>query len=785
MRIQAGVAVVAEHQQAVLRHRHRSEAVGDRLGTPGFGHGLTVPPELTVANGDLITGLPDHALDQGGVRVVSGLHQGRRCVKHDDAAVRQRALQPGTQLLHQDPVLQLQTGQHRAGGDPARFQHGPAQHEGQGQPDQHLRPAPAARRRGRLSLLGCALGGFAHDLWTGQHDRCILNHPPHPVLPPSASGCSAEANLRAALLLLRQLQACGLRRLVLCPGSRSAPLAVAAGLLAGPGLDLITAIDERSAAFLAIGLGRVDGRPAAVVTTSGTAVANLLPAVVEADSGAVPLLLLTADRPQRLKHRGANQTVNQQAFLVPACRRLFEADGRGLAAMPAGAVTALARAAWEACLEVPVGPVHLNLPLEEPLHVAAAALAAVAQALPEPQQPLHAGPAASPVETAPHPVSATALACLDPDQPGVVVVGPWRGTAAALYGFAEALRRWQQRTGWPVLADGLSGLRGLADLELIQGYDLLLADGHGLAPAPQLLRLGPMPASRRLQQWISSCEGPQLLITEADPRNLDGGHPATARLGSGLAAWLAAQPAQRLPGAPAPASERLRARWRGLEAELQRQLDQELPGIGAPTVQEPGLARALSRALPEGLPLMLASSSPVRDWESFAAADAPHRLVHGFRGASGIDGTLSLAAGLACAAGRLVLLTGDLALLHDANGWLWREQLRARGARLCVVVVDNGGGGIFEQLPIRLPDPAAPLDFERLFAMPQAIDHVALAAGYGVPARRLSALDDLDAGLHWALEQPLALLELRSDRRADAGLRQRLRRRMARLSVQP
>ena len=132
------------------------------------------------------------------------------------------------------------------------------------------------------------------------------------MLPPSAHRCSAEANLRAAVLLLQVLQAQGLRRLVLCPGSRSAPLAVAAGLLAATGLELLTAVDERSAAFLAVGLGRADGRPAALVTTSGTAVANLLPAVVEADHGAVPLLLLTADRPARLKGCGANQTVNQE-----------------------------------------------------------------------------------------------------------------------------------------------------------------------------------------------------------------------------------------------------------------------------------------------------------------------------------------------------------------------------------------------------------------------------------------------------------------------------------------
>jgi len=604
-------------------------------------------------------------------------------------------------------------------------------------------------------------------------------------VPPSpASGCSAEANLRAALLLLGQLRVCGLRRLVLCPGSRSAPLAVAAGMLSRSGLDLFTAIDERSAAFLAVGLGRADGLPAAVVTTSGTAVANLLPAVVEADSGAVPLLLLTADRPQRLKRRGANQTVNQESFLAACCRRLIEADARGLAAMEAEALQLLAQAAWRACLGSPLGPVHLNLPLEEPLHADAAALATAAGTLAGFLAPVQ-GPAPQPPASAPalDPGQCSAADRLDPNQPGVVVVGPWRGSAAALPTFGDALRRWQRRSGWPVLADGLSGLRGLAGLELIHGYDLLLAEGHGLAPAPQLLRLGPMPASRRLQQWIAACRGPQLLIGEADPRNLDAGINADHRLGCGLCGWLTAQPPERLVGTAAAASRALAERWQRLDAALQAQLDLELPpGAG---VQEPALARALSRALPAGLPLLLASSSPVRDWESFAAADAAHRPVYGFRGASGIDGTLSLAAGLACAHGQLVLLTGDLALLHDANGWLWRKQLQARGARLCVVVIDNGGGGIFEQLPIRLSAGSDGMDFERLFAMPQPIDHIALASGYGVPARRLAGLQDLAAGLAWGLEQPMALLELRSDRRADAELRQQLRRRMALLSLQP
>jgi hypothetical protein len=197
----------------------------------------------------------------------------------------------------------------------------------------------------------------------------------------------------------------------------------------------------------------------------------------------------------------------------------------------------------------------------------------------------------------------------------------------------------------------------------------------------------------------------------------------------------------------------------------------EAQGADPEAISEPWLARSLSRLLPAGLPLLLANSSPVRDWASFADPRSPWRPIHGFRGASGIDGTLSIACGLAEALGQLLLVSGDLALLHDANGWLWSRQLRGR---LTVVLIENGGGGIFEQLPIR-PEPPALLDFDRLFAMPQPLDQLALAALHGVPGRRLQGRGDLPAALAWALQQRFCLLEVRSQRRADAALRRHLR----------
>ena len=564
----------------------------------------------------------------------------------------------------------------------------------------------------------------------------------------------ALLNRQAAGALLAAFHGLGLRRLVLCPGSRSGPLALAAAALEPHGLQLFTAIDERSAAFFALGLARADGLPAAVVTTSGTAVAELLPAAVEADRSALPLLLLSADRPERLKNCGANQTVNQEAFLLPVCRLLLQGPVAGLHGADDERLATLARTAWRHCLGVPAGPVHVNLPFEEPLHAEGANVPA---------------PAATgdDLGLAP-PVPAPTPAGLDPDQPGVIIAGSWRrGPAAA---FAGALRRLCRRTGWPVLADPASGLRGLP-LPVVAGYDALVADPALVPAVGQVLRLGPLPASRRLHDWLAGLDARQLLVTEGDPRPLDPLNGGIPQLGCGLEAWQATLPA----GAPSEAGADLGRQWLQAEERLQAALDGSLGADGP--LSEPALARWLQQQLPAGLPVMLANSSPVRDWESWAGCPQRQRPVVSFRGASGIDGTLSLAAGLAAAWGTVLLVTGDLALLHDSNGWLWRQELarRAPAARLRVLLIDNGGGGLFEQLPI----PRQGLDFERLFAMPQAVDHEALAAAHGVPTRRgAERLPGLEADLEWLLAddggEPLRLLRLSTERAADARLRSRL-----------
>jgi 2-succinyl-5-enolpyruvyl-6-hydroxy-3-cyclohexene-1-carboxylate synthase len=335
-------------------------------------------------------------------------------------------------------------------------------------------------------------------------------------------------------------------------------------------------------------------------------------------------------------------------------------------------------------------------------------------------------------------------------------------------GHVAALRRWLERTGWVLVADCLSGLRGLEGLEQVAAYDLLLDCPRPSLDGAQVLRLGPLPASRRVQRWLERCEGQHVLVSEGEPRGLDPLGRVRKQVPMGLEAWVHQLPPALWRQQPAQESLAYSGLWSQLEAQGQQLLDRQL----GPGFSEPALARQFSRLLPAGVAVVLANSSPVRDWETFADPAGPPRPVLAFRGASGIDGTLSLACGVAEALGQAVLITGDLALLHDSHGWLWRQQLKGR---LTVVLLNNNGGGIFEQLPIRI-EPAHGMDVERLFAMPQAVDALALAAAFGVPGRRPQQQADLEPDLAWALEQPLALIELITDRRLDASRRHELRR---------
>ena len=536
-----------------------------------------------------------------------------------------------------------------------------------------------------------------------------------------------------------------------------------------PGLMRHTSVDERSAAFLALGLIRGTGAPVAVLTTSGSAVAHLLPACSEADLGGLPLVLLTADRPPHLKHCGANQTAPQEEFLLACVRRMVQPPLPGTTDFPGELVQeALAAARGphrHGGVQAP-GPIHINQAFTEPLHTNKAQLQAVRRQWLAQQ----ADAVTTPAPAIPQPLTTSSPPPLAWDQPGLIVAGPYRGHNLAAY--QQHMGQLVGRTGWPVLADPCSGLRGLADLPVVSGYDLLLMAPQRVPTPNQILRLGPCSPSRWLLSWLEKAAAVQVQVCEQDQRLWDPLGRTNWRSGDGLAALVA----QLSPGQPTAAAMALQRRWHRWQHRLQQWLNHQLE---ASPITEPWLAWSISRWLDQQPPttVLLANSSPVRDWESFAQLRVPHRITC-FRGVSGIDGTLSLAAGLAMASGaaqRTILVSGDLALLHDSNGWLWRHQLQACGANLLVVLIANGGGGIFEQLPIRNGE----FSMEELFTMPQNVDQLALAAAHGVPSQILNQPHQLawalEHGSQQARRHGMALLQCPTHAQRDHQQRQQLR----------
>jgi 2-succinyl-5-enolpyruvyl-6-hydroxy-3-cyclohexene-1-carboxylate synthase len=557
---------------------------------------------------------------------------------------------------------------------------------------------------------------------------------------------------RFALTLVDELARAGLTDACLAPGSRSAPLALA--LAEHPAVRVHVHVDERSAAFFALGAAKRAGRPAAVLCTSGTAAANLHPAVLEADHARAPLLLLTADRPPELRGTGANQATDQLKLYGSAVRWFCEVGPPGDGPDAGRYWRSLASRAWAAATGPPAGPVHLNLAFAEPL---------VPPGLggePAPGRPGGAPWTAAPSATPP-PAAAEveALAAAVRDAPRGVLVAGWGAELDP-----EAVDRFAAASGWPVLADPLSGAR--RGPHAVSTYDgLLRAPRFAAAHRPQLaVRVGGGPTSKALAGWLDESV-PQVLV---DPAGgwLDPGRTASRRLVADPSALLAATAAAvggDLPAATAalgggrgegaphggdlPAATPRGGDWLAgwLEAErlARAAIDRLIDGWPEPF--EGQVARDLVAGLPDGATLVVGSSMPVRDVDAFARPREGLRFVAN-RGLSGIDGFVATALGVAAAGEEPVAaLCGDLALLHDASTLLGAAG-RRRGAVL--VVCDNDGGGIFSFLPqARLP---AEL-FEPLFGTPHGLDLAALAAAARLPCRRVEKAADLLPALHAAL----------------------------------
>lgn len=566
-------------------------------------------------------------------------------------------------------------------------------------------------------------------------------------------------------LLAETLAHLGLTTAVISPGSRSTPLTVA--LARHPAIDAVPVLDERSAAFFALGVAKRSGLPVVLVCTSGTAGANYLPAIIEAQASQVPLLVLTADRPPELRQCGSGQTIDQQKLYGDFVVWYAELAAPEPTLAMAQYLRQTLIQAWQHTLGPKPGPVHLNCPFRDPL-----APDPHGPLPPDPQSPLATLYGAFPATTRSwfEAVRAVVPPQVPPDLPwadlrterGIIVAGPAQGAAEP---YCRGVAYLARRLGWPVLAEGLSPLRSSHPPvpNLVTTYDLVLrhpAQAATLVP-DRVLQLGPLPTSKVLRQWLTQIQPRRWLVDETG-RNLDPLHGPTQLVTGAVAAlpdWADALSASQ----PEP-SAYLR-RWLALEQEVSERRDLALAAPAAPL--EPALPWLLARTLPPHTPVVIANSMPIRDGEWFwPALPRPLRPLCN-RGANGIDGTLSTALGVAHRHRPTVLLSGDLALLHDTNGWLVAAQLQGH---LTVIVVNNGGGGIFERLPIAHIDPP----FADYFVTPQRVDLAILCAAYGVTYQRVTSAAQLAELVAMLPPTGVRLLEVPSPRRATHQQREAL-----------
>ena len=568
-----------------------------------------------------------------------------------------------------------------------------------------------------------------------------------------------NANTALASAFVEELARCGLRRAVLSPGSRSTPLALA--LWRQPEIEVSVIVDERSAAFFALGAAQASGSPVALLCTSGSAAANYHPAICEADHAAVPLIALTADRPAELRGIGAGQAIDQMKLYGDSVRWFCEvgthdADDEGLLHYRSTACRAFAAARGEPR----PGPVHLNLAWREPLAplaVEGAVTATDRLALEgRGDRPLTA---VTPVDLEPSQFLLDEVAGhIAEAEIGVIVAG--RQLDPEL---REPLALLARLAGFPILAEPTSQLRcGPHDRShVVTAYDLLLRDERFRATAaPDLvLRFGEMPTSKPLRSGLAESGADQIVV---DP--LGDWNEPTRR----AAALLRADPTELAAGWAARLGEErpAPAMWLAAERAAREAIEVELAGLGEPS--EPGLQLALGAAHGDGDLVYTASSMPIRDQEAFLPATGidAHFLCN--RGTNGIDGLVSSGIGAAHATGRpTTIVTGDLGLLHDIGGL---AALRDVSTRVRIVVIDNDGGGIFHFLPQEGALNNA--EFEALLGTPRGVDTAKAAALFDLPHHSLTDL----AQLPDALAAGTGLIEIKTDRRTNVDLHRRITR---------
>ena len=556
-------------------------------------------------------------------------------------------------------------------------------------------------------------------------------------------------NFFRSLQLLDLFTKIGVKNLILCPGSRSAPLAIAAGELNKRRiLNVFNSIDERSAGFHSLGISTASGDVSIVVTTSGTAVGNLLPAAIEADKSCKSIVFITADRPIRLKNCGSNQTVNQEEFLNSVCRSNLSTNLNGIHENNDDDILKIVETIKKQILQSP-GPIHLNIPFEKPLDISLNNkkknfevferfyLNKTYQFLKNDNQNKNIQ------------FSEKFFKRINLSNPGIIIVGPYQGSTKDLDSFNSALKKLQEITGWPVLVDPVSGVS--AELRgLVENWELILKTNKNIIQCDQILRLGPLSSSNDLEDFLLNFEGLQILVKENNIRKLD---PIKKSLeyDFGIRNFV-----NQLLGAFSNDKNKSKPLINLGKilikegAKIKEILKEQL--FSNTEITEYKLANFVPKIWPENYPIMLSASSPIRDWLTFSENATLTRECFSFRGASGIDGTLSLALGIARITKPVILVTGDLALIHDINGFLIENAIELN---LTILLINNNGGNIFNNL---YKNNLEEEELKKLFIMPKSINWENLAKGYQVPIKNVSDLNKLREAFEWSLSMQKSVI---------------------------
>lgn len=561
----------------------------------------------------------------------------------------------------------------------------------------------------------------------------------------------ANVNDLWASVLVETLSRLGVETAVTCPGSRSSPLTFA--FARSQNIEAVPVLDERSAGFFALGLARRTGKPVALVCTSGSAVANFFPAVVEASESGAPLIVLTADRPLELRDCSAGQTIDQMKFYGGYARSQAElATPEASLSMLRYLRQTLVRVCSRAT-SADSGPAHLNVPFRDPL------IPVEVDGFVSPLSWEEFDDFFSELEPA---VRAVPAEWSLPEEwrnaeRGLILIGPnmpfdeeaWTRNVAA---FAKGL-------GWPVLADALNParFRARAFASLITGYEFILRSEtlrNRLRPE-RVIVVGALPTCKVLREWLTRLDAPMLVLSprpvDQDATRSKSQHRLVDFETSSFRSEVRAK------------SSYLKF-WLALEKGARRELDSNM--LAAQERFEGKLAWSLSRCLPKASALCVSNSMPPRDLEFYLGPNNGRISVYGSRGANGIDGILSTAIGVAHRGKPTFLLTGDLALLHDTNGALISRQFVGS---LTILLVNNAGGGIFGMLPVAEFEAV----FEKHFATDQKVDFENWARTYGIAYRNLNTWSDLESAVSETCSG-IRILELKSDRVSDARRRKEL-----------